>query len=82
LLNTRTRHAGRLIVTRHRPGPLPAIYHCRTTPDLLIELVRELAPEHAPDLEPGLADLFALYHGNLRQCFRELYDRCSERYAI
>lgn len=77
-LGRRTRNAGRLVLTRHRPGRLPILHHCRTTPTLLTELVHELAPEHAPYLEPGLADLFERHHGNLRLCFRELYDRFGE----
>ncbi|MEJ2188459.1 MAG: hypothetical protein P8Y93_03410, partial [Acidobacteriota bacterium] len=78
MLRRKTRNAGRLVVTRHRPGRLPTLYHCRTTPTLLTDLVRELAPVHVPNLEPGLGELFDRHHGNLRMCLRELYDRCSE----
>jgi energy-coupling factor transporter ATP-binding protein EcfA2 len=77
-LKRRSRHAGRLVFTSHRAGRLPTLHCCRTTPDLLADLVRELAPHHVRNLQPGLVDLFARHHGNLRLCFRELYDRFGE----
>ncbi len=78
MLGARARDAGRLVVTRHRAGRLPTLHRCRTTPDLFADLVRDLAPHYAPRLEPGLAEIFARHHGNLRLCFRELYDRFAE----
>lgn len=67
-----TAEAGRLVITSHRPGRLPTILECRTSPGLLAELVRELdaATADAVDLEA----LFRRHRGNLRLCFRELYD--------
>jgi GTPase SAR1 family protein len=68
------RRARYLIATLHRPGLLPTLIDCRTEPGLLRDLVCELVPEDAPTLEPELNDLFARHDGNIRSCFRELYD--------
>ncbi len=71
-----TRHAGTIVITSHSPGRLPTIHECTTDVALLEELVRELAPEVAETV-----DLVALFHrhcGNVRLCFRELYDAFSK----
>lgn len=74
----RFRHAVRaasgLIITAHRPGRLPTLVQCDTSTELLHELVLELAPDDASSLAPMLSDLFHRHDGNLRLCFRELYD--------
>lgn len=67
------RRAGGLIVTSHRPGLLPTLLECRTTPELLAGLVRELTGE-----EPDTAELFARHGGNLRLVFWKLYDRYAQ----
>lgn len=64
------RRAGGLIVTSHRPGLLPTLLECGTTPELLAELVRELT---GAELET--AELFVRHGGNLRLVFWEMYDR-------
>lgn len=64
------RRAGGLIVTSHRPGLLPTLLECSTTPELLTELVRELTGE-----ELETAELFTRHGGNVRIAFWELYDR-------
>ena len=69
-----TRRAGALIVTLHNPGRLPTLVECRTDPRLLRDLVNDLAPREAPRLKDGLDELFHRHEGNLRLCFRELYD--------
>jgi hypothetical protein len=67
----RTRAAGGLVITSHRPGLLPTLHECRTTPELLEELLGELLEE-----APGLLadDLFVRHDGNLRDALREMYD--------
>jgi hypothetical protein len=65
-----TRQAGALIVTLHNPGRLPTLVECRTDPHLLQNLVEDLAP----DLDTDLDGLFLRHKGNMRLCFRELYD--------
>lgn len=66
------RRAGGLIVTSHRPGLLPTLLECGTTPELLAELVRELT---GAELET--AELFARHGGNVRTAFWEMYDRAG-----
>ncbi len=69
-----TLRARRLVVTQHRPGRLPTLYECRTDPGLLKDLIHCLAPDDAVILEPYLPGLFHRHDGNIRSCFRELYD--------
>ena len=66
-------HAG-LIITTHAPGRLPTLIECRTSVELLDEIVTELAPAEIGRLRPKLPPLFARHDGNVRLCLRELYD--------
>ena len=74
-----TRRARSLIVTVHKPGRLPTLIECRTTSGLLRDLVEELAPADTSNLQFGLDGLFQRHEGNLRSCFRDLYDVCAGR---
>ena len=67
-------HARGLIVTSHRPGLLPTLIECTTSPALLLEIARELQPPACPVPEESLDALFQCHHGNLRACLRDLYD--------
>ncbi len=75
LLRHRTiQHARGLVVTTHRRGRFPTLIDCRTTPELLQEIVASLLPPGqtiSPDL---LTRLFTEHEGNLRDCLRDLYD--------
>jgi hypothetical protein len=73
-LRLRSRAAAGLIVTSHRPGLLPALHECRTTPDLLAGIVADLAGTAD---EEETAELFARHGGDLRLALRELYDRSA-----
>jgi hypothetical protein len=73
------RRAGGLIITGHSPGRLETVFACRTSAALLRELVAELAPENVEFLEPLLDELFHRHLGNIRECFRELYDLYAGR---
>jgi hypothetical protein len=77
-----TRRAHCLIATVHRPGRLPTLVECRTDAGLLRDLVEELAPTNTVDLQSGLDDLFRRHEGNLRSCFRELYDVYAGRVSF
>ena len=72
----RTRRAAGLIVTSHRPGVLPTLIECRTTPELLDDIVVQILGDGA-----GLGELphrlFEKHQGNLRDALRELYDMYS-----
>jgi hypothetical protein len=70
---TITRAAG-LVVTSHRPGLLPTLIDCRTTPALLRDLVQELQPHGRPVPPDFLDSLYKRHAGNLRACLRDLYD--------
>jgi hypothetical protein len=70
-------HAAGLIVTAHRPGLLPTLIECITTPTLFKYLVTTLIPKGFPISPSLLDDLHRRHEGNLRACFRELYDLCA-----
>ncbi|MBN2133583.1 MAG: hypothetical protein JW741_29045 [Sedimentisphaerales bacterium] len=67
-------HAAGLIITSHRPGLLPTLVKCATTPALLAEIVNELKPPGRTLAPSFLDDLYNRHAGNLRDCLRELYD--------
>jgi hypothetical protein len=61
--------AGALLITTHRRGHLPTVFVCRTSPELLGELVRELTGEPR-----DCSALWRRHRGNIRLALRELYD--------
>ena len=69
----RARAAAGLVITSHRPGPLPTLIRCETTPELLDDVVAEIlgANPRPPDTPRGL---FQKHKGNVRDALRELYD--------
>jgi len=77
-LRAASRRAGGLLVTSHRPGLLPTLHECRTTPELLGDLMTELLGDR-PE-EPAVAEvaapvtLFAHHRGNLRDALLAAYD--------
>jgi len=63
-----------LIVTSHRAGMLPTLMECRTSRQLLADVVGQLfSGQCAIEME----DLFARHAGNCREALRELYDRAA-----
>ena len=79
LLLRATRRARSLVATSHRRGLLPTLIECRTEPALLRSLVKELAPTDTAALAPSLEHLFQRHGGDIRLCFRELYDDYAGR---
>jgi hypothetical protein len=73
-LRWRSRRAGGLVVTSHRPGLLPTLYECRTTPELLAGIVSDLLGPEGERGGPTLEELFARHRGNVREALLELYD--------
>jgi len=69
-----SRKAGGLIVTSHRPGLLPTLVECATSPQLLDALLRELVPQDFERIAPTARALFRRHRGNIRNVFRDLYD--------
>ncbi len=80
MFKRRTRVAGGLIITSHRPGLLPTLIHCRTNPQLLGELIDTLRGDLA--LTCDREALFNRHEGNIRHALRELYDHCAEQSEI
>jgi len=71
-LLARSRVAGGLLVTSHRPGLLPTLIDCETTPELLAGIMRDLAGPEADGIP--MRSLFARHEGNIREALREMYD--------
>lgn len=70
-----SRRAAGLIITSHRQGRLPTLIGCRTSVELLRDLVDELLEARGQISEDVLRELFDRHQGNIRDCLRELYDR-------
>ena len=67
-LRWRARHARRFVITAHRQGLLPTVRECRTSPNLLADLVRDLTGELR-----DCAALWARHRGDVREALFELY---------
>ena len=65
--------AAGFVVTVHRVSRLPTLIECETNEALLQDLVEELCG--APLMPFDAESLMLRHHGDLRNCFRELYDR-------
>ena len=74
-LRRKSRAAGGLVITSHRAGLLPTLHECRTTPELLAGIVRELLGSEAE----GMEELWQRHRGNVRDALRELYDVWAAR---
>lgn len=67
--------AAGFIVSVHRTSRLPVVLELETSPKLLASLVEELTGGKLAEGESE--EIFHRRRGNLRDCFRELYDRWS-----
>ncbi|HMP79533.1 MAG TPA: hypothetical protein PKD54_08785 [Pirellulaceae bacterium] len=68
-----------ILATSHRGGRLPILIECRTTLQLLIDLVKRLTGS-ADELDSDfLRALFVRHRGDIRRCLRALYDWESQR---
>ena|SRR5947209_6182681 len=76
-VRTRSRAAGGLVITSHRPGLLPTLHECRTTPELLAGIVADLVGREEAARLPSAGELLARHGGNVRDALRELYDLCA-----
>ena len=76
-VRTRSRAAFGLVITSHRPGLLPTLYECRTTPELLAGIVEDLVGREEAERLPPSGELLARHSGNVRDALRELYDLCA-----
>jgi hypothetical protein len=64
-----------LVVTTHRAEFLPTWIECRTSPELMHSLLEQLLPADRSKWEPLANEAFRKHQGNIREVFRELYDR-------
>jgi hypothetical protein len=71
----RSRFAGGIIITSHRPGLLPTLLHSETTPELLAQIISELLGQTSPLELNEIVRLHRRHRGNLREALRELYDQ-------
>jgi hypothetical protein len=72
-------HAGGLIITSHRAGLLPTLITCRTSPELLRDILGLLLGPDGQIPNEMILRLYRRHHGNLREVLRELYDHWSSR---
>lgn len=72
------RKAAGLIVTAHKPGLMPTLIECTTTPDLFRRIVSEIT-DGACEFNPSQLDqIYHRHNGNIRNALRELYDIFAE----
>lgn len=74
-----SRRVGALVITSHRSDLLPTLVECRTSSQLLRELMEELEPGNA-NTPTQAAALYEKHGGNLRLALRELYDQRASGY--
>jgi hypothetical protein len=72
-----TRRAAGLVITSHRPGLLPTLMECRTSPELLGGLMHELLGDAAESYAARAPALFLKHNGNLRDVLRAFYDEAA-----
>lgn len=77
-----SRRGAGLLITSHRAGLLPTLHECRTSPELLLEIIRDLLPSNSTHDQRRLSDLAHALHGshggNLREALREMYDKYAD----
>jgi len=77
----RTRKAGGLIISSHRPGRLPTLLLLRTRPDQLHTLLGHLLGGDLSPLPASPAELLAARQNDVRLVFRHLYDVFSFNFS-
>ncbi|MBN2270508.1 MAG: hypothetical protein JXN61_07835 [Sedimentisphaerales bacterium] len=71
--------AAGLVITAHRPGLMPTLIECKTTPALLAKITADLIPDARTADTNFLDEIYHRCHGNIRLCLRELYDIYAEK---
>ena len=74
LFSWRLRHAGGLIITMHRPGRLPTLWECVTSPRLLADIAARLLDVEVEIIQERAHELYWKHRGNLRESLRAWYD--------
>ena len=70
----RSMRAGGLVITSHRPGMLPTLRECATSPELLHDIIAELLGAESETIRDMAVKLHGKHNGNLREALREMYD--------
>ena len=70
----RSKRAGGLVITSHRPGMLPTLRECDTSPELLHDIIAELLGTESAPIRDLAVKLYGKHDGNLREALREMYD--------
>lgn len=71
------RRAGGILITTHKPGRLPTLHTCATSPATLAELVGQLLPGASDAVLAEARQLHAMHGGDIREVFLALYDQCA-----
>ncbi|MFP4581574.1 MAG: hypothetical protein ACLFQ6_12680 [Candidatus Sumerlaeia bacterium] len=70
----KSRLAGGLIITSHRPGLLPTLLECRGSLEILQVILGRLDPEMPEKLRQRASKLYSLRQGNIREVLRDYYE--------
>ncbi len=73
-----TRSAGGIVITSHVPGLLPTLKFCRTSPELLENIVADLIGPISPEMKSAIPVIFWRRGGNIREALMDLYDIFSD----
>lgn len=68
------REAAGWLITIHRPGRLPTLRDCHTSPELLSEIATTLLGRRDEAIDRKAARLFKEHSGNVREALRAWYD--------
>jgi hypothetical protein len=63
-----------VIITSHHAGMLPTLLECRTSPQLLSDIVKQILGTEAAQLGIDCEALWQRHQGDVRLALRELYD--------
>jgi hypothetical protein len=68
-----------LVITSHKAGMLATLIECSTNAELFGQLVSELLGDSRRIERDSLNEIFQEHRGNIRDCFRHLYDLYAAR---
>lgn len=69
-----SKKASGVLITSHRAGLLPTLLECRTSPQLLQEILHQILGNDAGFWDVECEALWMRHKGDLRLCLREIYD--------
>jgi hypothetical protein len=69
-----SKRAAGILITSHRAGLLPTLLECRTSPQLLQEILHQILGNDAAVWDVECEALWTRHQGDLRLALREIYD--------